>query len=231
MKILAVADCHDKLLFKELENSEGLAEKFVPSKFDAVFFLGDNSANDIECVQDFLRAKKINAPYYGILGNHDYSGTLKRRGVKDIHLETVTIQGFRVGGFGGSFRYKEDKSYMMFTNEQSLSLLEDFPACDIFITHSNPQFYEYEEVEVPPSEPVSFFEKIKNRFFPPIPEYEMVQKPLQNSVHSGLIGIGIYIERYKPQYYIHGHIHQRSFETRGRTKIECCYGVQTLTID
>lgn len=231
MNVLAVADCHNKLLFSHLIKHIGLAEELTDDSFEAVFFLGDNSINDIECIQDYLREKGANVPCYGIPGNHDSESILKKCDIKDIHLKTATLQSFRICGFGGSLKYKDESGYMMFTNEESLSLLANFPACDIFITHSNPQFYEYEEVKKPSPIPTSFFGKFKDKFFSQPPEFETVRKPLKENAHSGLIGIGDYIDRCKPSYCFHGHIHQRSFEIRGNTKIECCYGVQTLIIN
>lgn len=230
MNVLTVADCHGKLLLSDLNRHRGLAELLTKDKFDIALFLGDNNTSDIECVQDFLTENKIKVPCYGILGNHDSVNVLENCGIGNIHLKTITVNGITIGGFGGSIRYNDSNNKMLFTHEESLKLLADFPICDVFITHSNPQFYEFENIEVQREKPTSFWGRLKEYIFEKEIEYETVQKPLQNTAHSGLIGIGEYIDRCKPKYHIHGHLHQRTVEMRENTKIECCYGVQIITV-
>ena len=48
---------------------------------------------------------------------------------------------------------------IMFTQEDCINLLNDLPKCDIFITHSNPQYREFEEVDITPP-PASFKEVV-----------------------------------------------------------------------
>lgn len=129
---MAIADTHGKLMQKVL-----IAQlaKTIP---DVVFFLGDVFYSDIEAVMDCKELANI--PKVGIIGNHDSHDILKEFGIGDLHLKTTEICGYKVGGFGGSIKYKDDISYLMYTNKQSEEVLANFEPCDILITHDKPCF-------------------------------------------------------------------------------------------
>lgn len=132
--VMTVADCHDKLTEREVRE-----QMDASGNIDAVLFLGDNSAGDIECV---LSVIPDGIPCYGITGNHDNKDLLKNNGqwgIKDLHCR-VDKGEISIGGFGGSIKYKEDTHHLMFTNAESIEMLSDMPYADILITHDKPCF-------------------------------------------------------------------------------------------
>ncbi len=228
MNILTIADCHGRLLSKDLVNHAGLAEGLSDSIPDIALFLGDNNTDDIECIKDWLQINRWNIPLYGVVGNHDSPTILSRCGIDNLHLQEKTINGIRFGGLSGSIRYKESSTAVLYTNEESDALLAEFTYCDVFVSHSNPQFIEFENVDITP-EPKNFFEKMKRKFNCKEAVYESRAKPLRSDCHAGLIGIGNYIERQEPVLCLHGHIHERRQETYHNTIIRSCYGIETVT--
>lgn len=130
--ILVVTDAHGKLM---QENIEDALDGECP---DIVLMLGDNMYEDIEAIRDCM--SKLDIPIVGISGNHDDTNLLSELGITNIHMNTVQFKGVKISGFGGSIKYKDDSSKLLFTNEQSEVMLSDFPPCDIFITHDKPCF-------------------------------------------------------------------------------------------
>lgn len=193
MNILMVADTHGKLMQRDIAR---VLNNRTP---DVVFILGDLSVDDIEALQDYEGTKDV--PIYGVIGNHDSHDLLSRHGIIDLHLKTVKIGEYVVGGFGGSIRYKDDPSYLMYTNPQSDEILSGFAGCDIFLTHDKPCF-----------KPFPFF------------------KSIAVHAHSGLTGIAKYIARCKPKYAFHGHMHDRYIETYNGTTIRCCYELEWVEL-
>lgn len=127
---LVIADGHGSLMQAEIQEAlQGEAP-------DIVFFLGDNTHEDIDAVQDILR----DVPMIGVHGNHDFHGTLEEHHIQDLHGQVIEWNGFTIGGFGGSIRYKEDSRYVMFTNEESEQIMSQMPKCDLLLTHDKPCF-------------------------------------------------------------------------------------------
>lgn len=165
---------------------------------DAVFILGDLSYNDIEALKDYHGLRGV--PMYGVVGNHDERNALINQGITDIHMKTVKIGNYTVGGFGGSIRYKSDSFYMMHSNKESEELLNMLAHCDILLTHDKPRFEPDAGEEFPNS-------------------------------HSGLTGIARYIERHKPEYVFHGHLHEPYYTHFGEnTLIMCLYGLEWIEL-
>ncbi len=50
------------------------------------------------------------------------------------------------------------------------------------------------------------------------------------TAHSGLTGIGKYIQAQSPHIVLHGHLHDRYIKRYRNTIIRCCYGVEAFTI-
>lgn len=223
MKILCVADCHSKLTQEKL--SEYLAE--YEDTPELCLFLGDNFIDDIGCVTHYLEREKIDIPCCGVLGNHDGFGFEEIEGVENLHMKAVNVGGIVLGGFEGSYRYTEKSGYPLYSHAESIELLNSLEPCDILVTHSNPQFRVYEEVDVTPP-PTTFFEKIKSKIHPKPPIIEERLKEFETKVHSGLIGIGDYIERVHPKINLHGHNHIRQITRHNNTVIRCCYGVEII---
>lgn len=192
MNVLTVADCHGHL------TKSDIAETLAGRKPDVIFFLGDNEAEDIELVKETVKDTAM----YGVVGNHDYINILKDHGIEDLHGKTVLFDGFRIGGFGGTIKYKDDCSRLMFTNEESESLMAYFPKCDILITHDKPCFQK-----------AKLFRK---------------KEPVVVNAHSGMTGIAEYIKKNRPLYHLHGHLHVPYIEEKYGTKIRCCFRTEFL---
>lgn len=210
-QVMTVADCHGKLMMKEVED---LVQKHgIPA---IVFFLGDNTVDDVECVLEVLRTKndkKAMPPMFGVVGNHDSWSFYERKQFAEIHAlhffgrtrfpSYMEIpENFSISGIGGSIRYTDSSVRAMLTNEESVELLnashllDNAGYEDVLIAHSNPCF----------------------------------EAPERITSHSGLLGIGEYIKKCHPQIVLHGHLHERYIKWYGDTIIRCCYGVECFEI-
>lgn len=230
MTFLIVTDCHGGLMTKHLVNHDGYAVNLTDEKPDIVLFLGDNYYDDLEIVLKWLKNQNWDIPMCGVFGNHDSPSFFDRLGIPNIHMNVVNVNGIKIGGFGGAVRYKSGHDDIMFTQEDCINLLNDLPKCDIFITHSNPQYREFEEVDITPP-PASFKEVVKRKIFGYEPVTKRVERPFGTRTHDGLIGIGDYIDNKQPRLHFYGHIHDITTEQRGNTTLRSFYGVQTVSID
>lgn len=138
---------------------------------------------------------------YGIEGNHDKKGLLQEY-PRIIPLDKTVIQGsnYTMAGLSGSIKYKPDDYYNLITTEESRKALGKLPVVDILITHDKPCF------------------KLPDEFldFP--------------DAHTGLFGIGEYIETKHPKIVLHGHLHTLSIKKYEDTVIRCCYGIEIFDI-
>lgn len=124
MKILAIADRPPK---------KSIGEIVLGEQIDVIITLGDLEYTEIA---ELAYIKDI--PKIGVYGNHCTPGYMELLGITDLHLKTVTINGLTFGGFEGSHRYKKDEFAKMYTQEEALGLMVDFPYVDVFIAHSPP---------------------------------------------------------------------------------------------
>jgi len=140
LNIMTVADCHGNLMEREVTEKWEEAD----GKIDAVFLLGDNTIDDIECV---LSRVPKNIPVFGIVGNHDQQDIFEANPnweVTNVHKKVVEGD-FKIGGYGGCIKYKDGGTYyMLHTNEESIRELGQMPYVDILITHDKPCFSEPE---------------------------------------------------------------------------------------
>jgi len=85
-----------------------------------------------------LRAVEYYQPdvAFAVRGNHDLDVPFPD-GIIDLHLEVKSHRGLKFGGFGGSWRYK-NRGNNLFTQEEAETLLDGFPAVDVFIAHNSP---------------------------------------------------------------------------------------------
>ncbi len=192
MNILIVADTHGKLQEKHLKPAFG-------KKIDAVFCLGDVFPEDLKLIQSCEMLKET--PKFGVIGEEDEHSVLKKYQIQDLHLKTTVLNGYRIGGFGGSLRFKDDLSGLMYTNPQSEEVLDGFDKCDILLTHDMPCF-----------KPFPFF------------------KHIALHSKCGMTGIAKYIRKNHPKFVFYGHIHEPNRTHFDGTDIRCCYGVETIEI-
>ena len=229
MEILTVADCHGRLGESEL------LETLDGRKPDVIFFLGDNEYNDIECVKTNLKDVQM----FGVIGNHDELDILERCRIENLHRRVINFDGFLIGGFGGTVKYKNDSSRLLFTNQESEELMNGFPQVDILITHDKPCFRVEKKSDISEQEKPdkTLFQKVKDLFLksdtgdetsdeaeakPTEPEYE--------PAHSGLTGIAEYIQRKRPSYVLHGHLHEPHIEVCYGTTIRCCFRTEFFAL-
>lgn len=196
LNVLTIADGHGKLMQRDIKKV--LDEHPNP---DVVFFLGDNTSEDIEAVLELVPK---HVKMYGVVGNHDFKDVLEPykdriTDVSEYSYATGNMTSetdYTIGGLAGSLRYKPDDRYVMLSNEESEAILERKPEVDILITHDKPCF----------------------------------SVPETLTAHSGLTGIGKYIIEKMPKIVLHGHLHERYTKRWGKTIIRSCYGVEMFTV-
>ena len=180
---------------------------------DLIVFLGDVFINDYEVFyQNFgSYIKDHNIPVLSVVGNHDDQIMQMQKYIPWttwLHGKTTVItipktgKQLVVGGLSGSIRYKHSDAPLL-SHRESVEILDKMPYCDILLTHDKPMF------EVPDEE-----------------DYD----DLCSDAHSGLYGIGKYIDEKCPLLVLHGHIHERYIEKHRDTYIKCCYRCESLQI-
>lgn len=87
---------------------------------------------------NLIRASEVYQPAWilAVHGNHDDPRPFPDL-IKDIHLQVAEIKGVLFGGFGGSWKYKDQGAYLFDQGEVS-RLLANFPTVDVFIAHNSP---------------------------------------------------------------------------------------------
>ena len=129
IKLLIITDTHDLLFLKKEEQ-----EKLKNIKdYDLCCTLGDISYKDYEIILKYIPKEKIVA----LLGNHDEFDVLEKYGLNDLNGKVVTINGIRIGGIQGSFKYKLER-FPSFTHEESSEFLEKMEEVDILLSHTGP---------------------------------------------------------------------------------------------
>lgn len=149
----------------------------------------------------------LNLPLFYVPGNHDpiynpHNPLARAEGGSNLDLKLTNCQGFLIGGFGGSIRYRPDGTNQYTQSEAYLRALRFLPRLlwnrikygrflDVLITHSPPFGIHDDETQS----------------------------------HQGLKAINWILQLTKPRYHFHGHTHfQRgnlspSETTQGPTKI------------
>ena len=86
-----------------------------------------------------IRASEVYQPAWilAVRGNHDDPQPFPDP-IKDLHIQVTEIKGKLFGGFSGSWKYKDQGSYLFEQGEVS-RLLENFPTVDVFIAHNSPR--------------------------------------------------------------------------------------------
>lgn len=225
MKALVIADTHGKLMQRELK-------EVITQKPDIMFLLGDISSDDLDAIQSFHLLKDVTV--FGVVGNHEDPDILSQHSITDIHRITYCYNGITIGGYGGSIKYKDTDFYMLHTNDESEQELAKLEVCDILICHDKPCFQRQpapRKDKIKKESSLTFWEKLFGRKQED-EEFEDAEqeKPIVVHAHSGLTGLGQYIERAKPRLVLHGHIHDRTKTMHGSTEIRCCYGIELIEI-
>lgn len=166
MKILLVADVESKYLY----------DYYKPGKlkgYDLIISCGDLNAEYLE----FL-VTMAGCPLLYVHGNHD-DYAREPEGCICIDDKIVEVNGLRIMGLGGCYRYREGK--YMFTESamrrrvrRLRRKVDKLGGVDIFVTHA-------------PARHINDFETLP---------------------HRGFECYTAFIRSYHPRYFIHGHIHQ-----------------------
>ena len=134
--LLVIADTHGTL--DEDEFKQYLEHK----QYDICIMLGDHYNRDIDIILRYVDKSKI----YGIKGNHDYD-YLSDYDIHNINGNIIEINGVKILGMEGSFKYKP-VDFPSFTQEESITFLENKPKVDILVTHDKKFDYEKYKQEV-----------------------------------------------------------------------------------
>lgn len=168
MRILAVADEEARYLYDFYQPGR-LAE------FDLILSSGDLRKEYLEFLVTMARC-----PVVYVCGNHDdHYDVTPPEGCICAEDKIVTVNGLRILGLGGSYRYRDGNH--MFTEKQMRARVRKlfFPLCvhqgfDILLTHA-------------PARHIN---------------------DMDNLTHRGFECFTELIDRYQPSYFIHGHIHR-----------------------
>lgn len=130
LKILFIADTHNCLTYDE----ETLNYIKNVKDYDYCILLGDHSADDLVEILKIIPKEKI----CGVLGNHDSWEKYKDYSIENIDKKVITINGIRIAGISGSFKYKNSDNYALYTHEESIEIANTMESADILITHDKP---------------------------------------------------------------------------------------------
>lgn len=166
MRILAVAD----------EESKSLYDYYRPGKldgFDLIIACGDLSVEYLE----FL-VTMADCPLVYIHGNHDEKHKRVPTGCICAEDKIVVVNGLRILGFGGSYKYRDGK--YMFTESQMKNRIrkkwlsiKKHGGFDVLVTHA-------------PARHLNDLETIP---------------------HRGFECFNTLLDKYKPRLFTHGHVH------------------------
>ena len=109
LKILFIADTHNCL------NSNSEVLQYIKNQLDYNYciLLGDHSGNDLAEILKVVPHDKI----CGILGNHDSWQKYEQYEINNINGKVLNINGVRIAGIGGSYKYKNSIEYALYTHE------------------------------------------------------------------------------------------------------------------
>jgi len=101
---------------------------------DIIVTLGDLERHDLLQLAQITHIPKI-----GVYGNHCSGNYMEELGIINMHLKTLEYGGISFGGLQGCVRYKENPDAIMSTQEETWTMMQNFPRVDIFITHCPPR--------------------------------------------------------------------------------------------
>ena len=123
VSLLIISDTHGTL------DEESFINYLKDKNYDVCIMLGDHYNRDIEIIVRNIDKSKL----YGIKGNHDYD-YLKDYDIPNINGQIININGIKILGMEGSFKYKP-VDFPSFTQEGSIAFLENKEKVDILVTH------------------------------------------------------------------------------------------------
>lgn len=131
--LLIISDTHG-----DIKLQKAMQDKLAGIRnYDACFMLGDISDNDCKMIKEVIPQEKI----YGLLGNHDRFSFLEEHNIKNINGKVININGVRIAGIQGTFKYKPEY-FPSYTHEESIEFLKSVPEADILLSHDKPFTFE-----------------------------------------------------------------------------------------
>lgn len=127
IKLIVITDTHNTLQEDLLID---IASEH--SDYDLCLLLGDHSSQDLDKILKHIDKKKI----YALLGNHD-NNYIDNLGLNNLNGKVIDINGVKLLGIEGSFKYKP-VDFPSFTQEESVKFLKDMPRVDILVSHDGP---------------------------------------------------------------------------------------------
>ena len=195
LNILCVADEEDNSLWNGVYNKE-------LKNYDLIISAGDLKANYLEYL-----VTMSNKQLLYVHGNHDDKYDIKPpEGCDCIDDKIEMINGVRILGLGGSYRYKQGSAYMYSEAEMAKRIkklkrkIKKMGGIDIVVAHA------------------------------PVKGYG----DLDDYAHQGFECFVDLIKEYKPKYFIYGHVHARydvskkTFYNIGETQIINASGKQRI---
>ena len=127
IKMIIIADTHGCL------NEDGFYQFMAEhEEYDVCLLLGDHSVGDVSTILKYVNQEKI----YALLGNHDHD-YIGKFNLKNLNGEIININGVKLLGIQGSYRYKPD-DFPSFTQKESIEFLNDKEKVDILVSHDAP---------------------------------------------------------------------------------------------
>jgi uncharacterized protein len=210
MKILAIAD----QVMPQLECTE-LPERF--RDVDLILSCGDLPFDYLEYL-----VSRLNKPLYYVFGNHGpgdrgrvcYDGQRKLapEGCGNLHMRVVNHKGLLIGGLEGSLRYNNGPH--QYSQREMRWMIRRL---GFMLWRNKLRYGRALDILITHAPPWGIHDE------PDLP-------------HQGFRAFLPFMQRYKPRYLIHGHIHiYRSDTTRetrfGNTTVINAYGYQLLEIE
>ena len=127
LRMIVIADTHGCL--KETEFSEFYSNI---KEYDICLLLGDHSIGDINIILKYIDKGKICA----LLGNHD-NNYIDKFELKNLNGEIIEVNGVKLLGIQGSYKYKPD-DFPSFSQKESLEFLSNKDKVDILVSHDAP---------------------------------------------------------------------------------------------
>ena len=135
ISLLVIADTHGTL------NEEHFYEYLKNKDYDICILVGDHTSRDIEIILNYIDKDKL----YGLKGNHDFE-YLKNYNICDINGKIIEINGVKILGMEGSFKYKP-VDFPSFTQEESITFFENKEKVDILVSHD--KTFDYTKIKDP----------------------------------------------------------------------------------
>ena len=203
MKILLVSDTHYQYTWKQVDD-------ILNVKFDCCVCLGDVENLMIDYLAE--KCKEQDIPIYVLDGNHDNYKDLENEYVNFIHMKSFKLGDYNCFGFGGSHAYKpKNDMEMLWTQEDSIQLLNDIDNVDTLFTHDSISINKLRFTN----------KKLRNL---------LINTFLNACNHPGLIGITNLVKKCNPKYHFHGH-HHRNLKYQYRdTVCQCIHGFKIVEI-